>query len=355
MQNYGGISRYFANLYNDFNSIETLSCKISMLYSENYFAEKIDHPQHIKWAKPLFGKSKSRINRWNRRYNSLMLPFADCDVFHPTYYDSYYIKKVKKPVVITIHDMIYEKMPDFFPDSTQIINNKQRVAEHADAIICISESAKIDLMNHLSLDESKIHVVYHGLFNSFNDENDNLERTELPNNYVLFVGERKTYKNFIRFIEAFKNLLHKESSLHLICAGGGSYTSAEVELLNKYKIYNQCHQISPGDALLKQLYQKAAAFIFPSLYEGFGLPILEAFDAGCPVVMSNTNVFKEVGGHAALYFDPYDEEDIEDKISKVLFSTHQQAGMKEKGKERLKLFSAKTCVEQTIQIYKTLL
>jgi hypothetical protein len=127
MQNNGGISRYYANLYEAFNSREDTSCEISLLYSENYFVKNINQPQHFKWAKPLFGKSKSRIARWNKRYNSIALPLSKTDIFHPTYYDPYYINKVEQPVVITVHDMIYERMPGYFPDSDKIISYKKKL------------------------------------------------------------------------------------------------------------------------------------------------------------------------------------------------------------------------------------
>lgn len=354
MQNYGGISRYYANLYEAFNSREDTACRISLLYSENYFVEKINQPQHLKFAKPLFGKSKSRIARWNKRYNSLALPLTKCDIFHPTYYDPYYINKVNQPVVITVHDMIYERMPQFFPDSDKIITHKKQVAERADAIICISESTKIDLLSFLSLDESKVHVVHHGLFNVSDDENIHLQNG-CYSNYVLFVGERKTYKNFVNFIKGLKNLLLKDASLQVICAGGGPFTDKERELLRSFKISGQCHQVTPDDAQLKQLYRNALAFIFPSIYEGFGLPILESFDAECPVIMSDLEVFHEVGGNAALYFNPESAEDIEDKIATVLGSTEKQSSMKISGKERLNHFSSDLCIDKTVQVYKSLL
>jgi glycosyltransferase involved in cell wall biosynthesis len=196
--------------------------------------------------------------------------------------------------------------------------------------------------------------VHHGLFNNFSDKNIPLQKVSHMN-YVLFLGERKTYKNFTGFVKGLRNLLTNDTSLHLICAGGGQFTQMEIELVNSLKILGQCHQVTPNDAQLKQLYQNALAFIFPSIYEGFGLPILESFEAQCPVILSNIEVFHEIGGDAAVYLDPESNEDIEEKISHVLFSTEKQSSMKNRGRERLKYFTADSCINKTLQVYKSLL
>ena len=354
LQRYGGISRYFINLYRGFES-GGIDCSLNMLYSENYYLNELRAEHNRNLLKGFFKNRVKRYSRWNKRYALAILPFTEFDIFHPTYYDPYFIKKVRKPVVVTVHDMIHEKFPQLFTDAQQIIADKKKVIERADAVICISNATKKDLLDIYPVYAGKVHVVHHGYFDKTQTSQTLHHKLNLPANYLLFVGERWHYKNFINLILGVKNILNKYPDLHLICVGGGSFSNSEISLLAENAITSQCYQVTADENLLNILYQNAKAFVFPSLDEGFGLPVLEAFAAGCPVIMSNTNVFKEVGGHAALYFDPNDNEDIEDKISQVLFSTNQQACMKEKGKERLKQFSATRCIEQTIQVYKTLI
>lgn len=354
MQKYGGISRYFANLNHGLNATPGISSSIATLYSENEYLS--NEPFFLKNAigSRLFAGKKDRMYKWNRRFSRWNVRKGNYDVFHPTYLDPYFIKYIKKPFVVTVHDMIYELYPELFDHTAQdIINRKKLLIEKASAVIAISEHTKSDIIKFYPKAESKITVVHHGyaLSNSATNE----PPLTLPKNYILFVGDRWHYKNFQPFVKAIRNLFHADASLNLICAGGGSFSKEELTLFNKLNIEQQCTQMSVTDAGLMQLYGQAKLFVFPSWQEGFGLPVLEAFANNCPVVCSNATSLPEVAGKAALYFDPMGPGTIRTAVEQVLNSTAIQKECIKRGRQQLSLFTFEACVQNTIKVYQSVL
>jgi glycosyltransferase involved in cell wall biosynthesis len=161
-----------------------------------------------------------------------------------------------------------------------------------------------------------------------------------------------SYKNFPLFAEAIAPLLNQDKTLKLVCAGGGGFNADEENLLAKLNITTQCRQTNATDAELKQLYAQAQVFVFPSLIEGFGIPLLEAFSAGCPVAASNNTCFPEIGGDAIAYFDPTDKESIYNSIQSILSDNTTRYNFIKKGYERLKLFSIEKQVRATLNVYR---
>ena len=138
----------------------------------------------------------------------------------------------------------------------------------------------------------------------------------------------------------------------IICFGGGRFTNIEWELFNQLGLKERIKQFSGNDELLGQLYNSASVFVCPSLYEGFGLPLLEAMAHDCPVICSNTSSLPEVVGDAAELFDPFDIDSIGNALEKILFSTERREELINLGTHQLKHFSWKKCAEETLQIYK---
>jgi glycosyltransferase involved in cell wall biosynthesis len=168
------------------------------------------------------------------------------------------------------------------------------------------------------------------------------------------VGERGNYKNFFRFAEAAADILHQYKDLHLVLAGGGPLQIADALVIDRLKIGQRTHQFNVSDAQLNYLYRQAMVFVFPSLYEGFGYPILEAFKAGCPITASNTSCFPEIGGDAIAYFNPYDSASIYNSIASMLTNSNLCSNYIQKGSERLKLFPIQKQVQQTLDLYREL-
>jgi glycosyltransferase involved in cell wall biosynthesis len=168
--------------------------------------------------------------------------------------------------------------------------------------------------------------------------------------YLLFTGNRGGYKNFDLFIKAVAPLL-KKYDLRLICTAR-PFDKKETDLIEYLDIGNSviCRLVSEEELIA--LYARATAFVFPSLYEGFGIPVLEAFAAGCPAILSNTSSLPEVGGNGAVYFDPYSIDDIRTAIERVITSETLQKELIEKGKEQVKNFSWEKCARETMNVYE---
>jgi glycosyltransferase involved in cell wall biosynthesis len=350
LQVYGGISRYFANIIEKCETSMELTVTCKLLYSINYYY-KDDSSSFKKSIFKLLTRKKNGIYQKNKKYSKHLIKQGNYDVFHPTYYDTYYLSYLKKPLVITIHDMIHERFPQFFPIDDPIAEQKRILANKADKIIAISETTKLDIIKYLGISEEKIKVIPHGI-NSNDLDYEIVEN--LPERYLLFVGSRGGYKNFSLVMEAFAQLIKTDESLHLVVAGS-PFTEEETALLNERNILGNTIQFAATDNQLNTLYKNAICFIFPSRYEGFGIPILEAFKNNCPVLLSNCSCFPEIAGDAALYFDDNSIRSLINKIQLLIDNKTLGNQLMHKGKEKLKNYTLEKCIQATINVYKELI
>jgi len=217
----------------------------------------------------------------------------------------------------------------------------------ADKINVNSYTTKNDVLRFFPQVEEKISVTY--LACSTDILNSIMEKE----NYILFIGQRSLYKNFNNFIEAVAPLLCKYN-LRLLCTGN-PFNKDEIAMFKELNIQDKISCKFVAEEEISALYAKAIAFVFPSLCEGFGIPMLEAFSSGCPVIASNKGSLPEVGGDAAVYFDPYSIDDMRLVIDNVLTSPTLQKELVQKGLEQAKKFSWEKCVDETVKIYKSLL
>ena len=351
LQRYGGISRYFANLHSGFNKSNHQST-ITALYSENEYVKHEPFLFNNAIGQHLFSGKQKKYYAWNRRFSRWSVKRGNFDVFHPTYDDPYFIKYLKKPCVVTIHDMVHELYPQYIGNAAQVIPRKKAVMEKADAIIAISEFTKQDLIKVYPHMAGKIQVVHHGYWGLSNKTEHN---STLPAKYILYVGERWHYKNFDTFIGGIAPLLQQDSTLNIVCAGGRAFTAEEIQHFEKLQITGQCLQMDVTDQVLQQLYAQAIFFAFPSLHEGFGFPLLEAFANQCPVICSNSSCLPEIAADAAVYFNPYEPNDIRKAAETVLSNPLLQQQMKQKGTERLTHFTMEACVQNTIKVYESVI
>lgn len=347
-QRYGGISRYFYELLKNINNTKTSVLFTKNQYFNNLYHSKLNAMMSKLTKNTILNKSVGKLELLNKYYSCYQIKKQNFDVFHPTYYNPYFIKHIiKKPFVLTVHDMIHEKFPE-------VINKKDKTAEHkkllvkkADRIIAISENTKKDLIQILNVDEQKIDVIYHG--NSI--INDNCLKNKVGvSNYLLYVGNRTIYKNFNLFVKSIAKILLKNNIL-LLCIGGGLFTNEEKQLIKSLKIESLVVQKNVSDTELPSYYSQALAFVFPSLYEGFGLPLIEAFSCNCPVICSNTSCFEEIAGSAAVYFNPYSEQSIYEKILYVIENELIRNQMILKGNQIAKNFTWEKTAKETLTTY----
>ncbi|WP_311954672.1 glycosyltransferase family 4 protein [Mucilaginibacter terrae] len=349
LQKYGGISRYFANLHSGLNNSGHQST-ITALYSENEYVKHEPFLFNNSIGHKLFRGDQKKIYAWSRRYSRWNINRGNFDVFHPTFDDPYFIKHLKKPCVVTIHDMVHELYPQYIGNASQVIPRKKAVMEKADAIIAISEFTRQDIIKVYPHMAGKIQVVHHGYWGLSNKAEFN---PTLPARYILYVGERWHYKNFSIFVDGISTILQQDKSLNLICAGGGAYNTNELQHFEKLNIAAQCGQMNVTDDVLQQLYAQAILFAFPSLHEGFGLPLLEAFANQCPIICSNSSCLPEIAADAAIYFNPYEPEDIKGAIELILSNLSLQQELKQKGTERLSDFTMEACIQNTVRVYES--
>jgi len=353
-QNYGGISRYFSEIISRIGKKDKNSYEISSIFSNNYYLirNKLNNKEFLPRNE---FKGKHRLMKLiNQSYTKLKLIKNDFDIFHPTYYDPYFLKYLyNKPYVITVPDLIYYIFHSDNKYQKKIKVDIYNVVRNSSHIITISNNTKNDIIKYFDIDKNNISVIYPG--NSI-IANISKKKSVFPNNYILFVGNRNGYKNFTNLVIAVADILISEN-IFLICIGGGTPSIEEKALLEKLKIKERIIFISnTTDENMVHYYRNALCFIFPSKYEGFGIPILESFSCGCPVILSNTSSFPEVAGEAALYFDPNSIESIKQTIRHYLkLSQEEKVAMRIRGFHRLKLFSWDTAYEQTIFVYEKLI
>ena len=347
-QRFGGVTRYFADLMYNLPAGE-FTFDIPMRYCENHYLTETYGQKYDKISFPGNYRIRRRIYQLaNKHISWKAIKFNDYDIFHPTYFNPYFLKSIKrrqKPFVLTIHDMTFERYPQDVLIYDRTIPHKKRLIAEADHIIAVSENTKRDIVEQLGTDPSRISVVHHGYRDIVRAAPQMLDR------YVLYVGERKGYKNFFPWLSAIRPIFNLDPNLKVVCTGS-MFTTSELKLFKKWNIADRLVHISANDAQMASLYKYALCFVFPSHYEGFGIPILEAFANGCPVCLSNASCFPEVAGDAALFFNPCDAQSMQDTLKELLVSNTLRDELRQKGLQRSKEFSLEKMVERTCDVYR---
>lgn len=373
-QKFGGISRYFCEVIDGLDKATNADVAVTVKYAQNEYLKSIRFGSQLKsdpGSYDSFMVGREFRGKWNlyAARNKLFKPIdaaaenkeasikalrrQDFDIFHPTYYDDYFLPYLgDKKFVLTVYDMIHELYPEYFNLADRTAQRKRSLAEKADRIIAISECTKKDLVAICGIAPEKIEVIH--LASSLDTHPDPVRVPELPERYVLFVGSRTAYKNFFFFINGMRFLLAADPTLHIVCTGG-TFNRHEAAFLEIHGLTQRVHHHSASDAVLKMLYQQAQAFVFPSLYEGFGLPVLEAFGNGCPAVLASAGSLPEIGGDGALYFEPKDAKSLHKAMSTALYDAQHRGELVARGKARLARFSWQKAVHETDALYRTLI
>lgn len=199
-----------------------------------------------------------------------------------------------------------------------------------------------------SVPESKIRVIYHG--NSLKMDPGSTPLFSVP--YILFVGGRKAYKNFLLLVDSLSSS-PRLKDFSILCFGGGKLSSDELSFISEKSMDGRVIHTEGSDAELANAYKFASVFVYPSLYEGFGIPLLEAMHYGCPILASSTSCFPEIAAEAALYFDPLGKDDLINKLEIVLSDSKVRNELIQNGLNRESLFSWDRCASETLDFYKS--
>ena len=355
-QSYGGISRYYVSLAEQLNlRPDKAEVRIFAPWHINRFLNSmpdnvvsgVDIGKYRRYTKLLARninrlESKRRIGRWHPQ------------ILHETYYAKKGVSPKGCPVVCTVYDMIHEIFPAKFAAHDKTHELKLAAVKRADHVICISRNTQRDLIELLGVPEAKTSVVYLG-FQQFSKGDSKTECSYGEHNFILYVGERGGYKNFEKFVRSVAISPRLRTDVEIIAFGGGAFNAEELALIDGLGFSDdQVRQVSGEDGILASLYSRARAFVYPSLYEGFGLPPLEAMAHNCPVISSNRSSMPEVIGDAAEYFNPESVEEMSVAIESVLYSEQRTAELRVLGKSRLQNFSWKKCGESTMAVYEKL-
>lgn len=315
-------------------------------------------------------KDKSTLERWwweNVRVPALVSQ-NQCSLLHVPAFAS--PRRIRCPKIVTVHDLI----GILFPNQQGFLSSfywgkwLPFAIQNSDIIIADSEHTRKDITENLRIDFSRIRVIYPGGRDDFekpaNAEEISRIRSQLgiKGNYFLFVGSCEPRKNLHRVLEAF-NLFRKQNSsgpaAQLVVVGSQAFAHGRYfpEVLQSFGT-DRSALITPGytdDQTLRTLYAGAAALVFPTLYEGFGFPVLEAFQTGCPVITSRRTSIPEVGGDAVLYVDPESPTEICKVMTNLLHNDTIRTELRTKGYQQLSKFSWERAAQQIIDVYRELL
>lgn len=300
---------------------------------------------------------------WSQLFLPLNLYLKDkVDVFFsPAHYSPRFCPI---PTVVTIHDLSYFIYPEEFlkKDLYQLKNWTKYSIEKSRKIIAVSKTTKKDLMKFYNIPEEKIEVVYNGFEKQSNNKTEAVLEENHPSKtasvnkkkYLLFVGTIQPRKNLSVLLKAFAELIKTKPEFKLVITGKKGWLYEQTfqkvkDLKLEQKVIFTDHV---SDNELTKLYKNAFCLVMPSLYEGFGIPLLEAMANNCPVISSFASSLPEVGGEACLYFDPNNSDDLLDKINELIDNNQLRQELINKGKERVKLFSWKKTALKTLNVIK---
>ena len=352
VQEYGGISRYFTELIPRVASTDGFEVSVHMGLSPNRYGlqrmrNQVASLQYVHFPFNHGMRYVALLNEfWFQSY--INMRSEQIDAVHMTYYP----RRMPTPraqLTTTVYDMIPERFPDLF--SRYPLSTRKRVCvERCSRIIAISENTRKDLIEFFNVDPLSVDVT--PLANSLNTEPGD---DPVGKPYALFVGGRGGYKNFDRFVRVWAENRAIRDNFLLVCFGGGRFTESEQRTFSALGLNHSVVWMGGSDVVLASLYAHAQAFIYPSLYEGFGLPPLEAMHYGCPVVCSNSSSLPEVVGEAAVTVNTADPGALADGMAAVIGDPILRAQLVLAGRAREATFTWDRTAVETVESYRRLL
>ena len=351
-QEFGGVSRYFCALASHLARLDAVTAKIVAPLHINRHLRQAREGVAVGRYLPRLPRTGRLIGALNARLFPLAAAGVHPDVVHETYFAPRQTYPGKALRVLTVYDMIHERYVANFSPTDRTAAFKRRAVERADIVVCISENTRRDLLELLQMSPERT-VVTHLGYDALNPGETRANDLTEGAPYLLYVGARYKYKNFLGLARAYAGSPRLRTSFRIVCFGGGSLTRAEQSELHALGLTNeQVVQVGGDDDMLGRLYAGAYAFVYPSKYEGFGIPPLEAMSLGCPVICSNTSSIPEVAGDAAEYFDPDDLHSIATAIERAVYSDARRNELIALGRARCRIFSWERCARETRAAYE---
>jgi glycosyltransferase involved in cell wall biosynthesis len=347
----GGVNRYFGNI------IDRLPQDAYPTLTIPHQRTKLHYPSHPNLTLQEYRGFRPNLisNKIRGYYFRLLNSRQSFDIFHPTYYDlltQQEFSQIKQPIVLTVYDMVHELFGAAIDPRGYAIQAKKSAIQSADAILCISENTRIDLLRYFPEAEPKITVTY--LASEFSGDWSYGEEPVPTKPYFLYVGSRtNAYKNFNTLLIAFSKVVSINPDIQL-CVVGSLFNSGEETLIAKLNIADRIqHYRYVNDTHLAKLYRCSIAFVYPSLYEGFGIPPLEAMACGTAVIAANSSSIPEVVGEAGVLFDPKSATDLADIMLNLFDSPIERDRLIALGQARHRQFSWDKTARETIEVYRS--
>ncbi len=358
LQEYGGISRYFCCLARQLALMPGIEPRVfAPLHFNRSLGALPAGPGRGLLLPPVPTKLFRIVSAASTQAARLQIRAFRPDIIHETYFtfENFLPRSAKR--VVTVYDMIFERFAAMIEHGDRTAAPKRAAVMRADHVICISENTRRDLIEITGVPESRTSVVHLAADETFFRRGDSAKSSaRMQRPYLLFVGGRQGYKNFSAFLRAFSSSAYLRKNFSVVCFGGGQLTDRELAEATELALDpGQLLHRSGDDQALADCYRQAEALVYPSLYEGFGIPPLEAMACSCPVICSRTSSLPEVVGDAGEYFDPRNEEDMMATIERVLQSEDRRKDLIARGLVHCSRFSWKKCAEETTAIYKKLL
>jgi glycosyltransferase involved in cell wall biosynthesis len=349
LQAYGGVARYFHETAMRVAALVDTRVSVLAFAHINPYLQAAPHDVVIGRRIPaLPGPLLPFLAIANQLLARAWLARNPADLVHETYYSRAPTAPAGTPMVLTVFDMIHEKFPAYAPRTKRIVAWKRAAIGRADHLICISENTQRDLLDVYDIPRSRTSVVKLG----FSLQSGAGAAAPAAEPYLLYVGKRGGYKDFTTLLEALALRPALTRDFLLVCFGDAPFSGGELALMRKLGLPSErVRHVAGDDAQLAACYRHATLFVYPSRYEGFGLPPLEAMASGTPVVTSNVSSLPEVAGDAAVLVDPYDPQAIADGIYRVLTDEQLRRDMVHKGIARAGQFSWEQSARRVRQIY----
>lgn len=353
LQVHGGISRYFVNMVRELPRFRIAPKVLAPLHINEYLAAAETRILGVGVRLPYSVAARRIAMASGSLSHRLLASLERASIVHETYYSRRRIAPAKSRVVLTVYDMIHELWPENFPDDSTVVA-KAAAIRRADHIVCISESTRRDLLHFFPEVEDRCSVTLLGFDRPGIDMQADIPNPAGGRPYILYVGARGGYKNFSGLLAAYAASPALRDAACLVCVGGGAFSAPEAGAIATAGLSGCVFQARADDQELHALYKHAACFVYPSLYEGFGIPPLEAMANECPVVACHASSIPEVCGDAVEYFEAGSLPSMIAALEAVVLSTERSDELRCKGGINISRFSWAHTAAQTAAIYQEL-